>query len=612
VTIALTTVALVWGGIQARRAVTAIAEARVNVETARVDVELTRAVLDQRDADAREQAVRARVDQAEQHEREASLKTRTQLLASLSHELRTPLNAVVGFLDLLARSSLTTPQSSHVECARTSAKHVLALISDVLDASKIESGALELERAAFDVANTVREAARLVESSARDRNVTLEVDVADDLTAPLVGDSLRLRQIVLNLLSNAIKFTRTRVVLRARWSGETDSLSIEVEDDGVGIPEDRIARIFEPYRQADRSTSRRHGGTGLGLSISRQLARLMRGDLVVESRHGSGSTFRFSAPLPRADAADLAVGASEEMAVEVPPLRVLLADDDASNRLVGGQLLGVLGHTVDLAIDGTDALEQALAVQHDLIILDVEMPHLDGTEVARRLRTAGVNVPILGFTGHASSQQRVACLRAGMDGVVEKPADLSRLSKGILDVLLPPGGPHRRENGAEVAKSLASHVGVPTPPIGVSRPEVAEALAARLAANTAPHPKPSAPLRDVGSGLDLDELDQRVGGDAQLFRDVLVAVRDESRRLFCELGQATERRDLEGMRKVAHTLKGCVANVGARPVREAVTAVEVAAKAGEVERALELAGHAIALGDSLAAALAHACEQRAA
>lgn len=603
--------ALVWLGVAAaalalvvwrvRRALDAVVAERALLERERTSI-------DARSAATYEQQLRSRVREAERAQRDAEIAERSAVLAALSHELRTPLNAVVGYLELLDSSSLTATQRGQVEGARSSAKHVLALVADVLDVAKIESGALELERAPFDVGACVRDAARLVEATVREKAIALTVEVAEELSTPFIGDALRVRQIVINLLGNAAKFTRTSVTVRARWVGETDSLVIEVLDDGPGIHPDRVARIFEPYRQADRSVARRHGGTGLGLSISRRLARLMRGDLVVTSELGKGSTFAFVAPLRRAEPAELAVPQTDEGAAPTPPLSVLLADDIASNRLVGGQLLELLGHRVELACDGEDALARALATPHDLLILDVEMPGLDGTEVARRLRTAGLSVPILGFTGHASVQQRTACLRAGMDGVICKPADLPKLTRAIAQVI---ASTHLRpDEGRAIAKSLASHVGVPTPPVGVPRPVVVEALAKRASVTTPGQPAPVA--RELGSGLDLEELDRRVGGDPQLFHDVLAAVRDESRRLLADLEKASSAGDLEQMRRLAHTLKGCVANVGARPVRDAVVAVEIAAKAGERERAIELCASAVVLGQSLSAALDHAHRSRAA
>ncbi|MBN8610597.1 MAG: response regulator [Deltaproteobacteria bacterium] len=506
---------------------------------------------------------------------------RTQWLAALSHELRTPLHAVVGFLELLARSPLSDDQSKHVEGANTSAQHVLALVADVLETARIESGALELEREPFDVGAVVREAVRLVEGTARGRSVSLELALGDDLARQqLVGDALRLRQILINLLGNGVKYARSRVTVRAEWVGETDALQIDVEDDGPGLAEGTLQRVFQPYRQADRGTARRHGGTGLGLAISRKLARLMRGDVVVRATSSRGTTFRFFAPLPRADAAVIEPERIERELPLVRPLRVLLADDDASNRFVTSELLRLLGHEVTLTEDGQQALEQGLRARHDLLLLDVEMPGLSGPEVARKVRMTGNRVPIVGLTGHGGFERRLTYLRAGMDAVIVKPADLARLRDTIAGVV----SPTTSTSGAEAPDTSSAD----------------ETSPARRAAS-------QLVVRELGSGLDLEDLRHRVGGDAQLAGEVLVAVRDESRRLFTELAEAAGRGDLERLRIIAHTLKGCVANVGARPVREAVTAVENAAKSGEPQRATELASHAIVLGQSLSAALEHAC-----
>jgi signal transduction histidine kinase/CheY-like chemotaxis protein len=507
---------------------------------------------------------------------------RTQWLAALSHELRTPLHAVVGFLELLARSPLSDDQSKHVEGANTSAQHVLGA-----GGGRARDGE-DRERRARARARGVRRGRTWCatprgssEGTARGRSVSLELALGDDLAQhQLVGDALRLRQILINLLGNGVKYARSRVTVRAEWVGETDALQIDVEDDGPGLAEGTLQRVFQPYRQADRGTARRHGGTGLGLAISRKLGRLMRGDVIVRATSPRGTTFRFFAPLPRAEVAVIEPARLERELPPVRPLRVLLADDDASNRFVTSELLRLLGHEVTLTEDGQQALEQGLRARHDLLLLDVEMPGLSGPEVARKVRMTGNRVPIIGLTGHGGFERRLTYLRAGMDAVIVKPADLARLRDTIAGVVSPPTS----TSGAEATDTSSADETSP-----------ARRAASQLVA------------RELGSGLDLEDLRHRVGGDAQLAGEVLVAVRDESRRLFTELAEAAGRGDLERLRIIAHTLKGCVANVGARPVREAVTAVENAAKSGEPQRATELASHAIVLGQSLSAALEHAC-----
>jgi CheY-like chemotaxis protein len=421
------------------------------------------------------------------------------------------LHAVIGFLDLLGASSLTDKQRDHIGGAQTSAKHLLALVSDVLDAAKIESGALDLDRAPFEPASTVHDAVTVVQNTAHAKGLRVGTVIGPELRASFLGDALRTRQILINLLGNAVKFARTRVEVRARWIGETDAFTIEIEDDGPGIHADQLARIFEPYRQADETTARTHGGTGLGLSIARDLARLMRGDITVRSEPAIGSTFCFSAPLLRAKASDV-VPAIASPATDAGRLRILLADDDATNRLVGRELLGLLGHDVEVACDGAQAIERALATPFDLLVLDVEMPALDGTEVTRRLRSAGSDVPVLGFTGHASAEQRQACLRAGMNGVVQKPADLARLATGIASVVAH-GVPARAASDRDLASALAHTVGLPTPAIAHERSAILQSARAKLLAShepmraglavKVPPPRPTSP--DLRSGLDLGE-----------------------------------------------------------------------------------------------------------
>jgi two-component system sensor histidine kinase/response regulator len=516
-------------------------------------------------------------------------------VASLGEELRAPLEAVIGFLDLLAASNPTDKQRDHIDGAQTSAKHLLAVVSDLLDAATIESGRLDLDGAPFEPATTVLDAVNVVQNTARAKGLHLTTVIGPELRTSFLGDALRTRQILINLVTQAVKLARSRVEVRALWRGETDSIEIEIEDDGPGIAPDRVARVFEPHRREDETGVRAHGETRMGLSIARDLARLMRGDITARSEAGRGAIFRFSAPLLRAKVSE---GAPAMSAAADHRLRVLLAVDDATNRLVASELLTVLGHEVCVAADGPDAIQQALAAPFDLLVLDVEMPRLDGPEVTRRLRSAGLDVPVLGFTSHASTEQRHACLRAGMNGVVQKPANLERLSRGIASVIARAA---RAEGGSrDLARSLARTACLPTPAVGHHRGAILRAVAAVKV------PPPRSTSADIRSGLDLDELQRRVGGDRALFEDVLAAVREEAGRMFVELAAAAARGDLEAVRRIAHTLKGCVANVGARPVVEAVVGVEVAAKEGDLPRAQTLVAAAVSRSEPLLAALANA------
>ncbi len=529
-----------------------------------------------RSGDAFDDAVRAEGALA------PTLEARAAFLTSLSHELRTPLNAVVGFLDLLTRTPMTPAQAAHVAGARRSAQHILELVGDVLDHAKLEGGSIELEKIAFDPHAALHDAVSLVEPSAAQRGVRIELDVAAGMSTPVRGDPLRVRQVVLNLLSNAVKFTRTKITVHLRSLGEIEGIAIEVDDDGPGLRVADHERVFEPYRQAGASIARRHGGTGLGLSISRRLARAMGGELTVVTMPGSGCRFRFVAPLHPARLEPKPSDPPRPTA-QLRSLRVLLADDDPSNRLVSAQLLEILGHQVEVADDGKEALSRALRHRPDLLILDVEMPGLDGTEVARRARLAGLTSRILGFTGHASPEAKLACRRSGMDDVLEKPADLEKLSTSIARVM----------DGYEPS--------VDPPPVSPSPATVSPSLETPARKEAASPPASSA-------GVDVPELDRRVGGDHALRHDVLVAVRDESTRLFAELQTSAANADLAAMRILAHTLKGCVANVGAQPVRDAVVALELAAKSGDRDRSRALLDRALALGQVLRGELERAIE----
>lgn len=358
---------------------------------------------------------------------------KSAFLAAVSHELRTPLHGLLGVLDLLVRDELAQPARAHAGLAQRSASSMLALVDDVLELSRGEAGQLVLEEAVFDPAALVRDVGATLGVLAQRKGLTLCTRIAVDVPACVVGDPARVRQVLVNLLGNALKFTDAGgiVVGLSSTSGPDGAdLRLSVTDTGDGIPADELATLFTPYAQG--GSGRRHGGTGLGLSICARLAEAMRGRLTVDSTVGRGSTFTLQVRLPVAGP-----GAAEALPTSCAGLRVLVADDSPVNRLVALSLLQVLGADGEAVEDGARAVARAATGQFDVVLLDHDMPGLDGPEAARSIRAlpglAGT-LPIYALTGRVGSDDVASCRAAGMDGVLAKPLDAPTLSRTLAGV----------------------------------------------------------------------------------------------------------------------------------------------------------------------------------
>jgi signal transduction histidine kinase/CheY-like chemotaxis protein len=371
-------------------------------------------------------------------EAESANRAKSMLLANMSHEIRTPMTGVLGFAELLASTQLTAGQRDYVETIRSSGQVLLTLINDILDFSKIEAGQLQLETLPVDVCSTVENVMRLLEVQASEKRLRFS-SVIDPAVPPVIlGDGVRLRQILVNLLGNAVKFTAAGEVSLAVTCQHLEdrrySLRFIVRDTGPGIsPEDR-ERIFDSFSQVDASISRRHGGTGLGLAISMALAKQMGGSLWVESEVGKGSAFHFSLVVQAvADAVALVyrrdIGETIRQA-ELPELRVIVADDNQINLRAILALLRLLGYRADSAANGRELLECVDRADYDVVLMDVQMPELDGIETARLIRR---NLPrdrqphIIALTAAAFPEDRMRCLEAGMNDYVAKPVDTQHL-----------------------------------------------------------------------------------------------------------------------------------------------------------------------------------------
>lgn len=399
--------------------------------------------------------------EAEILEREAEARAaneaKSSFLAAMSHELRTPLIGVTGMVEILAASPLDEGQRKGLEIIRSSARSLLSIIGDILDFSKIEAGRLELDTEPCSLRQIVAEAGESFGPLASAKGLLLEVHVDEAVAPAHVADALRIQQILGNFLSNAVKFTETGGVrLRLLRLGERDGgqdLRFEVEDTGIGVPAEALARLFAPFSQAEHSTTRRHGGTGLGLAISRRLADLMGGEVAMRSEPGQGSLLALSLHLPLADPAELASApgpvehapfparqAPDEATARREGSLILLAEDHPTNRLVITQQLGLAGFACVSAPDGRAAFELFRRGGHALILADLHMPGLDGYQLAKAVRDweaehGSGRIPILALTANVLQGEADRCRAAGMDGYISKPVDTRTLAARILEHL---------------------------------------------------------------------------------------------------------------------------------------------------------------------------------